>query len=375
MRQFTFCPNPMCGWHMAAPSTGWYSAAGSHETRAFGSVRRFRCHSCGKSFSEQTFSIDYYAKRKLDYSKLLELHSSSASVRALGRFFHVSCGTVLNKIDRLSRQAIALHSRLRTFSSTKEGVCVDGFVSFDVSQFFPSEVTLSITAESRLILELTHATHRRSGTTTRAQKERAKDFYAKARFERGSTARSFREILDSLDRERAPRARCPLILITDEKKEYLREIYAHRLFRNQDEDHRLGHITVNSRLPRVYANPLFASNYLDREIRKDQASHHRETSCFNRNVSNGMARLVCYVVEHNYRKRYLIKARIGEDQSHGEAAGIPRRQIDLGVSAMFKDREFLTRLRLPPILERIWSKGFLTPLKEKGDSIPKFAYG
>ena len=128
MPQFSFCPNSRCDWHLAAPGAAWYSPAGSHSTVAFGEVRRFRCHSCGRSFSEQTFSIDYYAKRRLDYSRLLEMHSSAASVRALGRSFRVSCGTVQNKLDRLSRQAVALHARLRPLSSAREKVCVDGFV-------------------------------------------------------------------------------------------------------------------------------------------------------------------------------------------------------------------------------------------------------
>lgn len=375
MQPFSFCPNSLCPWHLAAPDSAWFSAAGFHQTSAFGRVRRFKCRSCGKSFSTQTFSIDYYTKRRLDYAQLLTQQSSSASVRALSRSFRVSCGTVQNKLDRLSRQALALHARLRPLASPAESVCADGFVSFDVSQFFPSEVTLSITAESRFVLELTHATHRRSGTMTEAQKLRARELYAKVGFERGSVLRSFREILDSLKAERSPSEGRPLVLITDEKKEYLRALYAHALFRDQDEEHRLGHLRVNSRLPRVYANPLFASNYLDREIRKDQASHHRESSCFNRNVANGMARLACYLVEHNYRKRFLIKARVGENKVHGEIAGIPRGRIAEGLATLFRDREFLSRKRLPPTLERIWRKEFPTPLKGKADYLPRFALG
>ncbi len=42
---------------------------------------------------------------------------------------------------------------------------------------------------------------------------------------------------------------------------------------------------------RTYANPLFASNYLGREIRKDQANHRREPTCYSRNPANSMSRL------------------------------------------------------------------------------------
>jgi hypothetical protein len=173
MELYAFCPNSKCKWHLAAPEEQWYSSAGHHDTLAFGRVPRFKCHSCGKTFSTQTFSIDYWAKRTLDYPAFLLQQSSSESIRALSRSFRVSCGTILNKVDRLSRQALALHARVRKLARKGEAVCVDGFVSFDVSQFFPNEITLSITSSSRFALELVHATRKRSGTMTNNQKARA----------------------------------------------------------------------------------------------------------------------------------------------------------------------------------------------------------
>ena len=83
------------------------------------------------------------------------------------------------------------------------------------------------------------------------------------------------------------------------------------------------HMTVNSKLPRTVFNPLFPSNYVDRELRKDQAAHRRETTCFGRNVANGLARMACYLGWHNYSKRYLIKARVHDRRTHAAAAGIP----------------------------------------------------
>jgi len=132
-------------------------------------------------------------------------------------------------------------------------------------------------------------------------------------------------------------------------------------------------LTVNSHLPRTFANPLFASNYLDREIRKDQANHHRESTCFSRNVSNAMTRLMCYIVQHNYRKKYLIKSSVRDTRVHGEAAGIEAGLIKSGVEAMFVERSFLSRIHLPPTLLRIWMKGFATPGKTSPEYLPKFA--
>lgn len=375
MHSFPFCPNSRCRLHMEAPSTPWFSKDGFHFTKAFGRVPRFKCHACGKTFSTQTFALDYYAKKVVDYRDLLGRHRGSMSLRGIGRAMGLRCATVQNRLDRLARQALALHAELRPRARAREDVCIDGFVSFDVSQFFPSEIALSITAGSRFVLDLSQATRRRSGTMTAAQKRRAAELYPRVGFERGAVERSFRDLLGSLEAERPPEPRHPLVLITDEKKEYERALTRSTLFRNQDGEHRVAQVRVSSRLPRTFANPLFASNYLDREIRKDQANHHRESTCFSRNVANGMSRLALYLVDHNYRKRYLIKAPPEDRRVHAEVAGIDRGLIERSLRRLFTGRVFLSRIRLPPTLERIWRKDFATPLKGRPERLPAYAFG
>jgi hypothetical protein len=372
---FPFCPNPLCELHLHAPNSTWFSPAGHHDTRAFGSVPRFRCLICGHSFSTQTFSLDYYAKKVVDYPDLLTRHSGSMSLRGIGRAIGSNCTTVQNRIDRLARQALALHAQLRPLARRREDICIDGFISFDVSQFFPSEITISITAGSRFVLDLSHATRRRSGSMTAAQKARVVELYPRVAVERGAVERTFRDVLSSITTERSAGPGEPLVLITDEKKEYVQALRRSAVWKQQDEEHRVGHIRVSSKLPRTFTNPLFASNYIDREIRKDQANHHRESTCFNRSVANGMSRLALYIVGHNYQKRYLIKAPVADKRVHAEAAGIDRRLIDQSLTAMFGMRTFLTRTRLPATLERIWRKEFSTPLRPSVSYIPKFALG
>ena len=373
MLSFPFCPNPLCELHLSEPPPGWFKPFGFYSTRTFGLTPRFRCGSCGRTFSSQTFSIDYYAKRRVDYPDLLSRHASSESLRALSRNLGLSCGTVQNRLERLARQGIALHGRLRRFADPKEAVCIDGMVSFDVSQQFPNEITVSITSGSRFVLDMSHATRRRSGTRTDSQKARAEELYPRVCFERGAVGRTFRDILDGIHEDRGARGGYPLVLITDEKKEYRQTLTRHSLFRDQDEIHRVAHLRVHSSLPRTYSNPLFASNYLDREIRKDQANHHRETVCFSRNVSNGMTRLLCYLIHHNYRKRYRIGGRVAQDRVHGQEAGIPRGRIEQGCAEMFSRRAFLSRTELTECLRRIWVKGYPTPLKSGPEYLPRYA--
>jgi hypothetical protein len=368
-----FCPYKACLCHAHPPKARWWRRFGFHPTHCFGDVPRFQCLSCGRTFSTQTFSTDYYAKRKIDYRRLEELLSSSMSVRSLARSFGCSCGSILNRSDRLARQAIAAHAELRPHAGRYEDVCIDGFVGFDRSQYFPNNITLSITADSRYVLSFTHATLRRSGTMHPAQKQRRDQLYRGLEFERRALERSFAQLLDELERDRPPRLHKPLVIITDEKLEYERAFVAHRLFRFQDEERRVARRRVNSKLPRTSYNPLFPSNYLDREIRKDQATHRRESTCFGRNVANGLSRLACYLGWHNYKKRFLIKAPVEDTRTHGEEAGVPTRAIELVRETLFTCRAFLSLIKLDEVEERIWKKAFPTPGYARAANLQAFA--
>ena len=370
-----FCPSTSCQNHLKPQTLDWFRPYGFHLTKAFGLVPRFKCLDCGRTFSAQTFSIDYYAKRIVDYHDLAGRHSGSMSLRGTARTIKASCGTVQNRLERLDRQIIALQADLRTKAAPTEAICIDGFVSFDGSQFFPSEIPIAISSDTQFVFDLSHASRRRSGRMTPAQEEKAKDLYATIPIEKGGIQRGFRDILDSLSRCHPPLPGRPLSLVTDEKLEYVWELRAHPLFLNQDAEHRIEHRQVSSKAPRTTGNPLFSSNYIDREIRKDQANHHRETMCFSRNVANGMARLSLYLFLHNYHKKFRIKEPVRADEVHAEKAGIPRSLIREGLRAAFTRRAFLSRISLTSTLERIWKKDFVTPGLKTHGRLPAFAFG
>jgi hypothetical protein len=86
-----------------------------------------------------------------------------------------------------------------------------------------------------------------------------------------------------------------------------------------------------------------------------------------------MGRFLCYVVQHNYRKKYLIKAPVSDRRVHAEASGIAKDLVMSGFDSMLKERAFLSRLQLSPTLERIWRKAYPTPRKEKPDYLPWYA--
>jgi transposase-like protein len=369
-----FCPDSACINHIEPSHNRWFKKFGFYRTNLCGRIRRFRCLSCGKTFSTRTFSIDYFSKKAIGYRDLLLRHNEGMSIRGISRSIGSSCGSVQNRIDRLTRQAIAIHEPLRKKAALTEDICIDGFVSLDVSRYFPSENTISISGGSRFFLDISHATRRRSGTMSEHQKERAAVLYSRVDIERDSVARTFQDLLSTIETERPPQNRRPLIIVTDDKKAYQRAICRSRLWKNQTEERLLVHFHQNSKLPRTSSNPLLASNYIDGEIRKDQANHRRETNCFNRNVANGMSRLCLYLISHNYFKKFDVKAPLSDTRSHAEAAGVSREEAKKATASMFKKRFFLSRISLIPNFGKIWKKDFDTPLQGKRGRLPAYAF-
>jgi transposase-like protein len=77
-----YCPYKECPQHFEGKHLkNWYRHFGFHCTDAFGKVQRYQCKSCGRTFSDQTFSLNYYAKRVIDYEQLFRQLRSTAGIR------------------------------------------------------------------------------------------------------------------------------------------------------------------------------------------------------------------------------------------------------------------------------------------------------
>jgi len=136
MKNPPFCPNPHCPFHnedevkkISKHKNHFFQKFGKRKTEAFGTVQRFRCKECGVSFSEQTFSLDYYAKRVVDYKKLERLINESTGLRAAARHLKCSTNTISNRTMRLSRQFIAANAEILEDHVIKENLAIDGFES------------------------------------------------------------------------------------------------------------------------------------------------------------------------------------------------------------------------------------------------------
>jgi hypothetical protein len=349
-------------------------SAGFYTTRVSGFVARFRCTSCGRFFSERTFSLDYYTKKTLDYYEVFRAIAASESVSAIARHLKCSGASVQNRLERLGRNAVATHSRLVNGLGLAEDLVADGFESFDRSQYFPNNINLLLGKDSQFLYSYTHATLRRKGRMTRVQRKRREYFDRICPLPRNALRRSCDRLFAAIPQLWRPARRSPLTLWTDEHRTYPLALSANGSIAAAASHGSFIHATCSSKAPRTVTNPLFAANYYDRELRKDVASFRRESTCFTRNVAAGYLRFAVYTVWHNYQKSHRIHSQIETPSPlHAEVAGIANHRIEEELGRMFRDRAFLSKHSLSPEETDIWLKRHRTPLKRQPEYVPQFA--
>jgi transposase-like protein len=370
-----FCPNPRCPHHFDRPAQyhGYWKHFGSYETLVVGTVPRFRCLSCGRGFSERTFSIDYYTKRRLDLREMHRAVSQSESLSSIGRHLGCSVESVQNRLDRLARNAMAMHGQLLSELRLSEHLVADGFESFDRSQYFPNQINLLVGKQSQYLYGLTHATIRRKGRMSKHQKQVREQLEQAYRAPKNAVETSFARLLDAIPDLWDPATLPRLRLWTDEHYAYPLAVRRVPALAQAQAGRTFIHETWPSTAPRNVLNPLFPVNYYDRELRKDIAAFRRESTCYTRNTANGLARFMAHLVYHNYQKQYRVGQGRQTEHVHAEMAGILHERIAECLGWLYSARPFLSKQSLSPEARKIWRKEAVTPLKAGSSYLPKYA--
>ena len=358
---------------MPDPGERWCILYGFHQTDVVGPVQRFKCLFCGKSFCERSFHIDFYTKKLADYHEILTRNASGESVSAIARNLGLRPNCVTNRINRLARNCLAFHSSMLRSHPLADDLVADGFESFDRSQYFPNNINILVGARSQFLYAFTHTTLRRKGRMTRTQKRRRAELERVYRAPRRGVEDSFARLCRVIPSLWSRSSRPTLHFITDLHPAYPRALARVPSLAVAMERREFSHHAFSSTIPRTVVNPLFAVNYMDREIRKDQAAHRRESTCFCRNTANGLSRMAVYLVWHNYMKPHRINGAAQPDPSHAEVAEYRAGGAEELARRLFPGRAFLSFARLEEWADRIWQRLEATPLKRRPEYLPKFA--
>ncbi|MDH3197732.1 MAG: hypothetical protein OEO21_05775 [Candidatus Krumholzibacteria bacterium] len=324
------CPNPNCKYHNTIDTSWRYKRKGFFTRLTCPHrIQRFVCLCCARTFSTQTFSTSYWQKRPELTAQVLPLVVGAMANRQMARALGAAPSTIAHHLSRLARHCMLLQTQLSERVAPRE-IAIDGFESFEWSQYFPFHHHVAVDVESGYFLYHTDSPLRRKGRMTEPQKRR-------------------REALERQLGRPDPRA------VRNDVAELLERVClrcTHLSVRS--DDHRAyppavralpcptTHRVTSSRARRDRGNPLFEVNLLDGFVRHSTAAHRRETIAWAKRRQASAEKLAIFQLWRNCIKRRWEK---GPPVSSAMRMGVTKRLWR--VRDVLAHRLFATRIALP----------------------------
>jgi transposase-like protein len=338
------CPNPECHFHQQVSPDWRYKRKGYFSRRcAPRRIQRFTCLCCGRNFSTQTFSTSYWQKRPDLMSRLFMTSVGSMCNRQIARAEHVAASTVQRQVSRLGRHCLLFHARqLQQIGPTPE-IVVDGFETFEWSQYFPFHHNVAVDPATGYFLFHNDSPLRRKGRMTERQKRRRAELEASlGRPDPKAIRRSMAELLDVVTRG-ADR----VVIRSDDHPAYPRAM-----------EHltcQVEHRITPGKKHRDQHNSLWEVNLLDLLIRHSTAAHKRETIAWSKRRQASAEKLAVLQVWRNNIKRRWEN---GEAETPAMLRGAADRMLT--IQDVLGERQFRTRIELPESWGRYYEGGVET---------------
>ena len=316
MFQPPFCPYRKCRAH-AAPGPRFYLRHGSFHPRCRAHpVPRFRCRTCLRTFSRQTFRADYRDHRPDLNAALLRALARGSGLREASRQLGLSLRCTELKARKIGRHLRRLNLTLRGRLPEGSRLVFDELETYETRRNTrPLTVPFLVEGESLFIVWAESAPIRPSGKMSKARKAAiAED---RARFgPRKDLSRQ--SIMRTLERGAAMLHTDQGVLIdTDEKSTYaglLRKVFGGRL---------LGHRKTNSLVLRATWNPLFPVNSEEARARDMMGRIRRESWL----VSKARRWLDIGLQVHMAYRNYVRRRSNPEEASPAMRLGILKRRL------------------------------------------------
>jgi len=332
-----FCPNPNCNHHNNSGDPWPYKKIGFFKRfTPPHRIQRFTCKSCKRSFSSQTFSTSYWQKLPELDARIIMKTAGGMANRQIARDLGVAPETINRHIARLGRHCLLFHNRMMDNSPPIHQVVVDGFESFEYSQYYPIHHHVAVEKDTDFFIYFTDSELRRKGRMTAYQKNRRSHLESKfGRPDPKSIEKDMGQVLGFV-LGKQPAA----TVFSDDHPAYKRSI----VNLGTMIDHR---ITPGS-AHRDFNNALWEVNLLDLLIRHGGANHKRETIAWSKRRQSSSERMAIMLVWRNYIKGRREKVR------GSPTPAMERGMMDgpLDIAELLQMRLFRTRCDLP----RRWSE-------------------
>ncbi len=256
----------------------------------------------------------------------------SMANRQIARDLEVSPSTVDRHISRMGRHALLFHQRMLEGVQPPSAIVVDGFESFELSQYFPMHHNLAVEKGTDFLIYFNDSPLRRKGRMTAYQKKRRQELEEQLGV---PDPKAIEKDMTELIRETL-RGAASAMVYSDDHRAYPRAI--------KQVDCQIQHLITSSKKRRTKHNKLRAVNLLDLIIRHGSSNHKRETIAWSKRRQSSAERLAILLVWRNYMKGRREKTRLSPSPAM-ERGMLERR---LKYEDVFGERIFRSHIELPP---------------------------
>jgi transposase-like protein len=353
------CPNPKCRFHNPLAKEFPFKEDGTYLRKTDNKrIQRYLCLSCRRSFSTQTFSVTYWLKKPDLIKDVFMKTVGGMANRQIARDLKLNPGTIDHVISRIARHCFLFHSRMTQKASPPSEIVIDGFVTFENSQYFPFHHQNAVEKDTDFFIYFTDSEVRRSGTMTENQKKRRSEL--EKRFGRPDPQAVRKDMTHLLDVTLS--GQTSAVVHSDNHRSYPRAI--------RETDCRITHIGTPGREHRDRRNRLWSINLLDLLIRHSSSNHKRETIAWSKRRQSSAERLVIFLVWRNY-----VKGR-REKEPRGPTPAMARGMVNhrMGVEEIFSSRIFRDHVELPARWSDYYDRKVVTRSLEK-NNVHDLKYG
>ncbi len=253
-----FCPNPACASRAREGSFRYRRIGTYHRSTDGRKVQRFLCRACGRSFSTQTFRLDY--RFKLPHHDVLVFKAlvSKVTQRQAARMLGIDRKSIHRRIRRWGPAMRALHEAGLDSVASRGGLngafCLDELETFERNRrLMPVTVPFLVDANRFFVVGVEADTLPARGNLRARDRERKLHLERKFGRRRNHSRRAVSAVLrawaEAHSHELTPR------LISDKKSSY------GRIYLEAFEGRRREHVRVASYATRNRSNPLFPVNH------------------------------------------------------------------------------------------------------------------
>ena len=221
------------------------------------SVQRFLCLECRRTFSTQTFRVDYRLKKPKLVHDLIGPFVSKVTHRQASRILGCTRRTISRRIELLGGHCRAFHRRRLEFARARGGLRgvfqLDELETFEHSRRLASvSMPVLIERKSYFIVDLETAALPCRGRLSEKDLERKREREAEFGVRRSGSRAAVAKCFETLAEHHSEKGTVPVQ--TDKKSSY-RTILSKRF------GSRLEHVQHSSTAKRDYGNPLFPINH------------------------------------------------------------------------------------------------------------------